>query len=73
MVDEEHLRLFRFYEFQIEKNAMHAVKNICDVFGEDILNVRKCQRWFKLSCIENLSLKNETRSRWVPDFNKNAL
>ena len=69
MVDEEHLRHCRLYEFQILKNAIHAVKNICDVF----LDVWKCQGWLKISCRENLSLKNEMRSGCASDFNKNAL
>ena len=69
MVDEKHFRHCRLYEFQILKKAIHAVKNIYDVF----LDVRKCQGWLKISCKENLSLKNETRSDCASDFNKNAL
>ena len=61
------------YEFQLGRNAKDAVKNICSALGEDVLNDRKCQRWFKNFRSGNLSLKNEACSGRVSAFNKNAL
>ncbi|KOC67779.1 hypothetical protein WH47_11180 [Habropoda laboriosa] len=34
------------YEFKKGSTVKNAVKNICDVYGKDVLRVRKCQRWF---------------------------
>ena len=69
MVDEEHLRHYMLSGFQLEINTKDAVKNICDALRENILNDRKCRRWFKKFCRRNLSLKNEARSDHVSHFN----
>ena len=45
-VDEEHLRHIMFFEYYQKKNATEATKFICEIYGEGVLDVRKCQRWF---------------------------
>ncbi len=42
-----------------EKNATVATKNICEVYG-DVLDVRKCQRWFARFRSGDLSLEDST-------------
>ena len=70
---EENLRHCMIYELQLGRNAKDAVENICSALGEDVLNDRKCQRWFKNFRSGNLSLENEACSGHVSAFNKNAL
>ncbi|KOC61839.1 hypothetical protein WH47_06183, partial [Habropoda laboriosa] len=41
-----HFRHCMLYEFKRGSAVKNAVKNICDVYGKDVLSVRKCQRWF---------------------------
>ncbi|KOC71230.1 hypothetical protein WH47_00910 [Habropoda laboriosa] len=33
------------YEFEKGSAVKTAAKDICDVYGKDVLSVRKCQRW----------------------------
>jgi hypothetical protein len=49
------------YNFKKGNNATVATKNICKVYGE-VLDVRKCQRWFARFCSQDLSLKDSTGS-----------
>ncbi|GFX89045.1 histone-lysine N-methyltransferase SETMAR [Trichonephila clavipes] len=43
-------------------NASVACKNLCAVFGKDIVNVRTCQRWFSKFRSQGLSLQERDRS-----------
>jgi histone-lysine N-methyltransferase SETMAR len=47
------------YEFKQGKNATVAIKNLTDVYGNDALDVRKCQRWFKKFRMGDLRLEDD--------------
>ncbi len=50
------------YEFQKKNNATKATENICSVYGENALNVRTCQFWFKRFREGNFDLSDNPRS-----------
>ena len=59
--NEEFIRFTMLYHFIKKETAVVATKNICDVLG-NILDVRKCQRWFKKFRSGNFDLKNSPGS-----------
>jgi histone-lysine N-methyltransferase SETMAR len=48
------------YQFRKGINASEATRNICGVYG-DVLDVRKCQRWFSKFQSGNLDLSDDHR------------
>lgn len=57
-IPEEHLRHIMLYEYKKYNNATIATENICQVYG-NVLDVRKCQRWFQrfrsgVECLKDL-------------------
>jgi hypothetical protein len=61
------------YEFKQGKKATVATKNITDVHGNDALDVRKCQRWFKKFRTGDLSLEDVQSSGRPVVFDEGAL
>lgn len=55
---EIHLRNCMLFLFHANSSAAAATKYICDVYG-DVLDVRKCQRWFRKFKSGDFGLKNE--------------
>jgi histone-lysine N-methyltransferase SETMAR len=49
------------FQYHMKKKATEATEDICKIYG-DILDVRKCQRWFKKFKSGDLCLENEPRS-----------
>ena len=48
-------------EFRKANNATTAAKNIQDIYGEESINVRKCQRWFRKFRAGDTSLIDDSR------------
>lgn len=72
-VSEKHLRHCMLYEFKKGSTTMDTVNNICQVYGEHVLNVRKCQRWFSKFRNGVFQLADEARSGRRETFDVKAL
>ncbi|OAF69369.1 hypothetical protein A3Q56_02885 [Intoshia linei] len=53
---ERQLRHILRYEYFKDLSAVVATKNMCAVYGKDVLNDRKCQIWFKRFQDEKITL-----------------
>jgi histone-lysine N-methyltransferase SETMAR len=60
-VDQVHLRNCMLFLFHQGKNATEATKTICSTYG-DVLQVNKCQRWFRRFRSGNFSISDDKRS-----------
>ena len=75
-VSEEHIRHIMLYEFKKGNNATAATaatKNIRDLYGEEALNTRKCQRWLQKFRSGDYSLTDEARSGRPIEFDDELL
>jgi histone-lysine N-methyltransferase SETMAR len=61
------------YEFKQGTNATVAIKHITDVYGNDSLDVRKCQRWFHKFRKGDLSWEDDQRPGRPVEFDEHAL
>lgn len=59
--EEIHIRHLMLFAFRKGSKATDATKDICDVYG-DVLNVRKCQRWFNKFRSGDFDLNDAQRS-----------
>ena len=58
----EHFRHILLFYFRKGKNAAQAAKKLCDVYREETLKDRQCQKWFHKFRSRDFSLKDEQRS-----------
>ena len=56
-----HLLLF-FHQSKEKISAFAATKKICDVYGNDIITEKTCQRWLKRFKEGNFDLKDQQRT-----------
>ena len=68
-----HIRHCILFQFNLGNKATDATKNICEAYGKDALDIRKCQRWFKKFRSGNTSLEDEPGRGRVSDFDKDTL
>ncbi|XP_076058552.1 histone-lysine N-methyltransferase SETMAR-like [Oratosquilla oratoria] len=72
-VNEEHLRHCMLYECKKSTSAAQATRNICSVYGNNVLNVSTCQRCFAKISSGNFDLKDSPRSGRPKSIDQEAL
>ena len=71
--EEVYIRHCMLYEYNLGRKATEATKNICYVYGEDALDVRKCQRWFAKFRSGDTSLEESRGGKRTREFDQDAL
>ena len=56
-----HFRHCMLYELNQEKNATQAAIAISSIYGENVVSVRTCQKWFTRFREGNFDLEDEQR------------
>ena len=72
-VTEQHILYIMLYEYQQGKTATTTVKKIEEVYGDGVLSVRKCKRWFCEFRQGDLSLQDTSRSGRPASLGNDAL
>ena len=57
-----HFRHVLLFYFRKGKNARQACAKFCKVYGDNALQERQCQWWFKKFCDDNFDLNDTPRS-----------
>ncbi|GFV79521.1 histone-lysine N-methyltransferase SETMAR [Trichonephila clavipes] len=60
--EKVHLRHCMSFKFQKGNNPMEANRGLCDVFEEEAVTTRTCQRWLAKFCLGDFSFKDESIS-----------
>lgn len=61
-VSENHLQHCTLCKLKKGSATKDTVKSVCKVYGEYVLNVRKCQNWFQKFSYGVFEFSNEHRS-----------
>ncbi|XP_026831394.1 histone-lysine N-methyltransferase SETMAR [Ooceraea biroi] len=61
-LSKQQIRPILLYEFKRGTNASQTHRNLCEVFGQDVITVRSCQFWFEKFRNGDFNLENEPRS-----------
>lgn len=72
-VTKDHVRHIMLYEYNMGHNATLATKNIREVYGNEILSVSQCQRWFLKFRTGNYSLTDKSREGRPVEFDDDLL
>lgn len=57
----QHFRHILLFYYEKGKNAVQARRKLCEVYGEDVLTERQCQKWFAKFRSGNFDLKDAPR------------
>ena len=63
----QNLLLFFFHQSKGKISTFAATKKICDVYGNDTITEKTCQRWLKRFKEGNFDLKNQQRKEGRED------
>ena len=66
-------RSIMLYEFKRCETAVNCSKNICEAFGDNIVTIRMCQRWFKKFRDGDFDLCDKQRSGRPQSVDDNVL
>ncbi|EZA52455.1 Histone-lysine N-methyltransferase SETMAR [Ooceraea biroi] len=61
-LSKQQIRPILLYEFKRGTNASQTHRNLCEVFGQDVITVRSCQFWFEKFRNGDFNLEDEPRS-----------
>ena len=68
-----HFRHLMLYKFRKGSSVTIATKNICAVYGENVLSSRTCRKWFQRFRAGNFCLEDEERSGRPPQTDEDKI
>ncbi|GFV79187.1 histone-lysine N-methyltransferase SETMAR [Trichonephila clavipes] len=71
--DKHHFRHILLFYYRKGKNAVQARKKLTDVYGEGLLTVRQCQKWFAKFRSGNFDVEDAPRSGRPVEAEKEAI
>ena len=70
---KEHLRHVLLYEFQKGSTASLAAKSLQNTYGNNVISVKTCRRWFSHFKKNDFTLKDEQRCGCFKGLNSEEL